>query len=459
MKNVLIIASSFPPVGGVATQRTLKFVKYLPSFGWSSIVLTIKRGSYTKIFMPVDTSLCSEIPKNVKIYKADCYFWLSPLLPLVYVLEKELKGNKFYKLLGAKYIWKYIMWILGRLVFPDIAVGWYPFAVRRGQNIIKRYDIHMIYSTSPSVVGHLIALKLAKKYNLPWVADFRDPWAYNYWEHIPRPIKLLDIQLERKVLAKANRFVVLEPKIINEIKTLKRNFNSTYCFLIHNGYDEEEFKDVSPHIFNQFTIVYTGHFKKTICSPHHFFAALNLLFQERTDLKTKIKTTFIGGRFPFVERLVKQYNLDGCVQMLGYLEHKEALSYICGASVLFLLTNETKDTGKPFQGKDVIPAKFYEYLRARRPILALVPQDSDCARIIQDTRSGVVIEPTDYQKAKRVILDMYEKYKKGQLGLESNDSLIQQYERKVLTGRLAEIFDNLLSERRRIKKAGQDISE
>ncbi len=96
---------------------------------------------------------------------------------------------------------------------------------------------------------------------------------------------------------------------------------------------------------------------------------------------------------------------------------------------------------------------MFEYLRAKRPILALVPEDSDSARIVQDTRSGVVVEPTDYQKAKKVILDMYEKYREGELKLRSNDSLIQKYERKVLTERLAEIFDDLLLKRERLKGA------
>lgn len=442
----MIIASDFPPVGGVSTQRTLKFVKYLHCFEWNPIVLTIKINRYTKIFMPVDTSLCSEIPKNVKIYAVNSYYWLWHLLPLLYAVEKELEGNKFYKFLGAMRIYMYIIWILERLS-PEPLVVWYPFAIRNGHNIIKRHDIYMLYSTSPNPVAHLIAMKLATKYNIPWVADFRDPWAYASWTHKVRPMKLLDMRLEKKVLARADRLIITLPKLMNEFKIIEKKFNPARCSLILNGYDEEDFRDISPHIFEQFTIVYTGRLHHPRRSPHHLFDALSFLFQEFPDLKSKIRVVLIGTTSSSVTRLVKEYKLEDCVEMKGHLEHKKALSYICGASVLFLLALKAKGMGKPFQGKDVISLKLFEYLRAKRPILALVPEDSDSARIVQATRSGVVVEPTDYQKAKKVILDMYEKYREGQLKLRSNDSLIQRYERKVLTKRLAGIFDDLLSER------------
>jgi glycosyltransferase involved in cell wall biosynthesis len=311
----------------------------------------------------------------------------------------------------------------------------------------------MLYSTSPGPVAHLIAMKLATKYNIPWVADFRDPWAYASWTHKVRPMELLNMRLEKKVLARADRLIITLPKLINEFKTIEKKFNPARCSLILNGYDEEDFKDISPHIFEQFTIVYTGRLSHPRRSPYHLFDALSSLFQEFPDLKSKIRVVFTGRTSSSVTRLVKEYKLKDCVEMKGYLEHKKALSYICGASVLFLLAVETKGTGKPFQGKDVISLKLFEYLRAKRPILALVPEDSDSARIVQDTRSGVVVEPTDYQKAKKVILDMYEKYREGELKLRSNDSLIQKYERKVLTERLAEIFDDLLLKRERLKGA------
>jgi len=119
---------------------------------------------------------------------------------------------------------------------------------------------------------------------------------------------------------------------------------------------------------------------------------------------------------------------------------------MCGADILYLLTEKLIDSKKPFQGKDVIPAKLYEYLRARRPILALVPEDSDCAQIIKKSKSGVVVDPQNPQKIRSTILDMYEKYTKGTLQLEPNENLIRQYERKVLTGNLAKIFDDMLLE-------------
>ena len=446
MKNVLIIASTFPPIGGVSVQRTSKIAKYLPSFGWTPIVLTIKRDRFTQLFMPIDVPLGYKVNTNVEIYEAGCYYWLIPLLPLAYAAEKDSAGNNFCKFLRAKFIFKFIVNNLMRLIAPDIAVGWYPLAVKKGKEIIEKHNIEMLYSTSPSIVAHLIALKLAKRYNMPWVADFRDPWAYAYFNSLIWPLKLLGIRLERKVLAIADQITLALPGITREFKTVWNKFDLTKCFAILNGYDEEDFKDISPHIFKQFTILYAGTTRQTVLSPENLFVALDLLFQDRPALKSKIRVVFVGTKAPFVIHLIKKYNLDNCVEFFGYLEHKTALAYICGASVLFLLTNETKNAQQnPVQDKGMIPAKLYEYLRAKRPILALVPEDSDCAQIIRATQSGTVVRPKNHQKAKEVILNMYEKYIMGELRLESNHALIQQYERKVLTGKLANIFDTLLT--------------
>ena len=65
MKKVLIITYLFPPVGGAGVQRTLKWTKYLPEFGWEPYVLTARNPS-----VPVyDKSLEAEMGKNLRIFR------------------------------------------------------------------------------------------------------------------------------------------------------------------------------------------------------------------------------------------------------------------------------------------------------------------------------------------------------------------------------------------------------
>ena len=65
MKKVLIVTYFWPPAGGPGVQRVLKFVKYLPNFGWQPIILTVANGEYAA----VDPTLEKNIPKNIRVYK------------------------------------------------------------------------------------------------------------------------------------------------------------------------------------------------------------------------------------------------------------------------------------------------------------------------------------------------------------------------------------------------------
>ena len=65
-RRALFIAYTFPPVGGAGVQRTTKFVKYLPQFGWDATVLTAGNPS-----VPVrDESLCRDIPPSTHVVRA-----------------------------------------------------------------------------------------------------------------------------------------------------------------------------------------------------------------------------------------------------------------------------------------------------------------------------------------------------------------------------------------------------
>jgi hypothetical protein len=65
MKTVLILTYYWPPAGGPGVQRVLKFVKYLPQFGWYPVVLTVANEEYPAI----DESLLSDIADDVSVYK------------------------------------------------------------------------------------------------------------------------------------------------------------------------------------------------------------------------------------------------------------------------------------------------------------------------------------------------------------------------------------------------------
>jgi len=89
----------------------------------------------------------------------------------------------------------------------------------------------------------------------------------------------------------------------------------------------------------------------------------------------------------------------------------------------------------------IITGKVFEYITSNRPILALVPKGSDLIEIIEGTNTGSVLEFNDTIKIKTTILELYKKYKKGDLSVDAIN--IEQYHRKNLTKKLAQILTKL----------------
>jgi glycosyltransferase involved in cell wall biosynthesis len=429
MKNVLMIAYSFPPLGGSGVQRIVKYAKYLPAFGWEPIILTVDEKRESQEI--TDTSLQDELPKGLKIYRSR-YLGFSDLLHFPNKNRKvnsKNSGNSVSVLENLVYKFKDIA---RSLIIPDGKVGWYPFAIRKGKQIFNENNIDIIYSTSPFRTAHLIAMSLAKKYRKPWVADFRDPWTHFC---IPKRfitlLKKWEEFMGKNVLRETEKIIIAWPAIQDNLIS-QYGDHCQKTVLIHNGFDEQDFQNIIPKTFKKFTIIHTGTFYKER-SPEALFRAISSLLSKKPVLRNNIQIIFIGRKEPFIKKLIEENNLNDIVLTVPYLPHKECLSYLLGADMLFLNTIQ-----------NYVPGKTFEYLRSGKPILALVSNDTTVAEIVNSTKSGVVIDPTKTEEIKDAILGMYGKYKKGMLKLNrEDDSVIYQYERKELTRKLAEAFNEI----------------
>ena len=431
MKTVLMIAYWFPPAGGTEVHRTVKFAKYLPHFGWNPIVLTVQKEN--EYLETGDTSFLNELPKSLKIYRSN----IVELYDLYRILGgRKKQGSGDLDLVQSKNtdtLIHRVARITHSLVVPDAQIGWYPFAMGESMKIFGRNHIDVIYSTSPQETAHLIAKSLAQKYKKPWVADFRDPWMRTpFVPQKPFLLGKLNALLEKNVLEKATKIIAAWPNILNDMKERYEDFDIKKTVVITNGFDEQDFLDIIPKTFHKFTIIYTGrlHAKR---SSESLLRAIDLLLNKKPKLRNDIQIIFIGRPDPSTNRLLEEMSLSDIVAIIPNVSHSESLSYLLGADVLFLNTIQ-----------NYVPGKVFEYLRSKNPILALVPKDTMVAKIVSSTKSGVVIDPTNTEEIKNAIFEMYEKYKRGTLKLDrEDDSVIYQYERKEVTRKLAEVFNEV----------------
>lgn len=435
MKKVLIITYYWPPAGGPGVQRILKFVRYLPEFGWQPIILTPKQGEYPA----VDHSLVQEIPADCMVVKTGSlepggmYRRITGMkrgeaIPIAVLAETE-------KLSRRK---KISRWVRANLFIPDAKIGWMPFALAAAKNIFKDQAIDLILSSSPPPTAHLIAKKLSKRYKVKWVADFRDPWTdIHYYKYLSRlGISLrFDEKLERSVLGSADWITSVSKTYLENYKS-KVN-HERYSF-IPNGYDREDLKDVDFTRYpEKFRISSIGTLNDER-NPSTLFQAVRKIIKTNSEFADQLEIELVGIVSGCVDEDIVRNGLEKYVRKTPYLPHMDALQKMAGAWILLLPINKVAgDLG-------ILTGKLFEYIGSGRTILGFGDLRVEAARFVKDLNTGAFFDYGDVEGTERFLLDQFQTWQKGTKPDRDNAHLIRQYERKSLTGQLAQLFDRLI---------------
>jgi glycosyltransferase involved in cell wall biosynthesis len=418
--KVVIITYYWPPAGGSGVQRWLKFVKYFQEFGIEPIVYTIDNANYPK----ADTTLLKEVPENVTILKqpiwepTDLLFWKHK--------NQEKKGVSNASKGG------FLSFIRGNFFIPDPKIFWVNKSVRFLQNYIIENKIETIISTGPPHSMHLIAQKLRLNNSLKWIADFRDPWTSLYYNEdfkLSNFAKNKNKKLETTVLKNADCILTVSNVLKEEFEKTAKN-----VAVITNGFDEETFSEKSLKLDDEFSISYIGLLPKQ-SNPKVLFKVLNALCKNNSSFSNDLKINFIGDISEEVKKEISANNLMEKVSFKGYVSHQKAIEYQKKSQVLLLLIPNVK------KSKGILTGKLFEYMTAKRPILAIGPEEGDLNDILNDTNAGVVVGFKNEEKLSSEIVQLYTQYKKGILQVNSVN--LEQYHRRKLTENLSEIIHNL----------------
>ena len=410
-RNVLVISYIFPPFGVGGVYRTAKFVKYLPGFGWDPVVLTVEPNQRSSKRFQEDLPLLQEV-SHAKTYRTRSF-------------EPKL-WSSLPSRLGMSPKWFFQM--------PDKQRGWLPFALRAGKRAIREENIDVLYSSSTPYTDHLVALRLHKKTGLPWVADFRDPWTLHETYSAPSAFhRRMEEKMERSILEKASRVVVAWDGIKEGFLKKYPDIPAEKIVTITNGFDPDDFERAKPREFGRFTILFSGAIHEPIVPITPLLEGLKLVEE---DVRKEIEVLLIGRISPRESIILEQSGFD-MIKKIPYKPHAEFLDYLCGADVLLLLRElEIR----------VLPGKIFEYLKAQKPILAIIPPEGDAAKLIRKTGAGVVVSPQEPGAVAAEITRLYECWKQGELSLSQEvgeKEQIEQFSRVKLTERLAGIFDSL----------------
>lgn len=410
-----MIAYHYPPVlRSSGVHRTAKFAQYLPEFGWNPTVLTVNPRAH----MEVSPTLPPE-PPGITVHRA---FALDTAQHLAY------KG-KYLKMLAL----------------PDRWVTWFLGAIPVGLNLIRRERPDIIWSTYPIATAHLIGMTLHKLSGIPWVTDFRDPMTDSTY---PRDgtTRSLYQWIERRAVANCNHTVFTTPDTRQKYLERFKWLPAERCSVIPNGFDEELFRTVEqnqmahPSVASEkapIHLVHSGLLYRSERNPEPFFAALAELLQQQQLSPQQLRITLraSGDETHYSQRL-KALGIDKLVSLEPALPYVEALNEMLHADGLLL-----------FQAANCnhqIPAKVYEYLRARRPIFALTDHRGNTAQLLRDSAVDTITDIASENEIKKDLVTFLKKVKQGSAPL-ADDATIATHSRRHRTQEFVEVLNKIIT--------------
>ncbi len=401
MKRLLFIYYMFPPMVG-GWRAIGSSVRYFAELGWQTTVLSAAE----TVSYPKDYSTLKQIPAEVEVHR---------------VGHRE-RPRKLQALLNRLRI---------NIDFPDSYKDWYTPALQEGRKIIRSQKIDAIFSYGPPYTSHFVAMQLKKEFNLPWVVCFADLWSGNSFllneRTLIQPLCALQTRRiyygEQALVKNADRIVVrgwYQQQHLCEAQTLQES----KVTVINHGYDESDFLTMTPRALypDRLTITFIG----------TFYPQFQMSFQ--TFLRV-VREVAPDSEMVFVGRGGETLSAPNLTRIM-YLPSHKALSFCLGSDFLFVVMPPDARW---------IPMKTYDYLRLGKPILALVPDDGDVARIIREAKAGFVL-PYEAEKMQAQLRTIFDQWRQGKFkDFKPDQAYVAQLERGVLTRQLVNIFDELTS--------------
>lgn len=436
-KRVLFVAYAFPPVGGVGVQRVTKFVKYLPEFGWQSSVLTVSNPS-----VPVyDTSMSADVPEETIICRARTMEPGYGFKGAVSASESHGGSRKgiFRRAFSAA-----ARNVGNLLLQPDPQILWYPNAVRDGLRLLRETPHDAIVATAPPFSSLLVGAALARRTGLPLVLDYRDEWGISnsYWENKREWAisRVVQGRMQKSAVRAASALLATSRGSAEAIGQLANEMEHRIPVShIYNGYDPDDFAGVPvPRERDRFRMVYVGTLWN-LNSAEPLVKAVCELARQSPELVGKLELVFAGRRTDAQEKLLDQLNDLPCrVVRLPHVEHTEAISLMRTADALCLLCSDLPEAGR------VINAKAFEYMAARRPILAIFRQ-GETWELVSENSSAICHEPGDTAGATATLATFIRQFLHGDAP-QTEERDVSRFDRRQLAGELADLLDNLTNE-------------
>jgi glycosyltransferase involved in cell wall biosynthesis len=419
-RKVLLIAYYFPPMGLSGVQRTVKFAKFLPQYGWKPTVLTVEPTGY---YAFDDTLLKEAEEAGVKIIRTHSY-----------------DANHLFKKRGIVKMpserTRKILQFLGDLFFiPDTKIGWKITAVKAASGLLEQEQFDLIFATAPPQTDFLIGVALKRKFEIPLVVDYRDAWLEYPFKYFPTPLhRFWHKHLEKRVLKAADRVIVTHRRVKESILRRYPFVRYNEVIIISQGFDPEDFPStVSERRIRpvRMKIAHAGTFYAER-SPEVFLQALANVLRANPRIRGRIEINLIGNAREEDKRLVKRLDLQDAVNFLGYLPHRDCVKYLSESDLLWFVIDNDYQT----------PGKLYEYFGTRKPMIASLVEGYT-KQLIHECGAALCVPLKDVAAHEQAILEQFNRFEHKKMERMPN-AFSSKFNRLVLTGELAKQFESLM---------------
>ena len=336
--NLLFVSAAFPPKSDPECLQTAKYFKYLKEEKAFNVeVVTSKEPT---LFMPVDESLRSY----------DSGYQNKVEVP---VYETKVTNFLLRKILREGIDW------------PDSKFSFH----WQSNTVVKQLKLKpdIIYSRSYPLSSTVLAYKLQKFFQVPWVLHLSDPWSISPTHKFSRKQQEYHVKMEQACFGAAEKICLTSEKLLEKYKKLYRSFSAKFEYF-PNVFDKEEVVDNNNIVWgNKLKIVYTGGLAG-LRSPDIFFKTLLLLEEQVKDLDEKLEVIFAGQLDRRNKELVNAFQSRAkYFKHIGSLSYAQTLALQKEAHILLIIDNPIKDP----EDAVFFPSKILDYLLAKRRMLAI----------------------------------------------------------------------------------------
>ena len=430
MKKVLIISYYWPPAGGIAVHRCLKFAKYLREFGWEPVICTADNPEYPVL----DKGNFKDVPGGATILKTKIWEPYNLFKFITGKKKEERIHNIFLEEEKPSFGHKLGIWIRGNIFIPDARKFWIRPSVKFLTTYLKETPVDVLFTNGPPQSTHMIAYGVKKKTGIPWLADFQDPWTQvDYFPQLmlnPISQKIHETK-EQHVFRWADKVTICSDTWKRDLESIGANNVGVIVW----GYDEDDFKNINVPLSQKFTLSHYGSLGPDR-NAKILWKALSIIAAENEQFKNELEIELAGFVGHAIIDELESLGLKSNLRLFEHLSRKETLERMHRSQALMLILNNMPNVN----GR--LPGKLFEYLASRRPILVIGPEESDASKIVLGVNAGSTCGFHDLDATIKTVNEFYEKFKQGKL--VSNQTDISQYSNRNLTKKLARYLDQII---------------